>query len=72
MRGSKAGLTSAKQLARSRLHLWGTLASQVGDPASGIRDAEAVDDLANQAGLTLENDYEMPANNRMRVWRKAG
>ncbi|SCZ66312.1 DUF938 domain-containing protein [Thiohalomonas denitrificans] len=42
------------------------------DPASGIRDAEAVDELANRAGLILRNDYEMPANNRTRVWRKSG
>ncbi len=42
------------------------------DPASGIRDAEAVDHLANRAGLILRNDYEMPANNRTRIWRKSG
>jgi len=40
------------------------------DPLSGIRDFEAVDDLAREAGLTLEKDYEMPANNRMLVWSK--
>jgi cyclopropane fatty-acyl-phospholipid synthase-like methyltransferase len=42
------------------------------DPASGIRDFEAVDALARRAGMSLERDYEMPANNRMLVWSKAG
>jgi cyclopropane fatty-acyl-phospholipid synthase-like methyltransferase len=41
------------------------------DPLSGIRDFEAVDDLAGEAGLTLEKDYEMPANNRTLVWSKS-
>ena len=27
-------------------------------------------ELARQAGLKLENDYAMPANNRTLVWRK--
>ncbi len=40
------------------------------DPASGIRDFEAVDDLANRAGLVLDADHEMPANNRTLIWRK--
>jgi cyclopropane fatty-acyl-phospholipid synthase-like methyltransferase len=42
------------------------------DPSSGIRDFEAVDELAREAGLILEKDYEMPANNRMLVWSKQG
>ncbi|AOX62521.1 MULTISPECIES: DUF938 domain-containing protein [Stenotrophomonas] len=42
------------------------------DPASGIRDAEAVDALAAGAGLQLIEDVAMPANNRLRVWRRAG
>ncbi len=41
------------------------------DPASGIRDFEAVDELARRAGLALARDYPMPANNRLIVWRKA-
>lgn len=36
----------------------------------GIRDAEAVDELAQAAGFTLVKDHEMPANNRCRVWKR--
>ncbi|KGM54030.1 methylase [Lysobacter arseniciresistens ZS79] len=39
------------------------------DPASGIRDFEAVDALARDAGLALQADIAMPANNRCVVWR---
>ncbi len=35
-----------------------------------IRDAEAVDALAADAGFTLIDDIAMPANNRCRVWRR--
>ena len=42
------------------------------DPSSGIRDFEALDELARRAGMTLAKDYEMPANNRMLVWRRLG
>ena len=38
------------------------------DPASGIRDFEAVDALARGAGLDLVADVAMPANNRTLVW----
>lgn len=38
------------------------------DPLRGIRDFEAVDALANQAGMTLLDDHEMPANNRCITW----
>lgn len=41
------------------------------DPASGIRDAAAVDALALRAGLVLVDDVAMPANNRCRTWRCA-
>jgi cyclopropane fatty-acyl-phospholipid synthase-like methyltransferase len=41
------------------------------DPKSGIRDFEAVDELARGAGLGLVSDHAMPANNRCLVWRKA-
>ncbi|MGH8157676.1 MAG: DUF938 domain-containing protein [Rhodanobacter sp.] len=34
-----------------------------------IRDAEAVDALARDAGFNLIDDIAMPANNRCRVWR---
>ena len=40
------------------------------DPKSGIRDFEWIDELANKAGLTLQHDFEMPANNRILVWQK--
>ena len=42
------------------------------DPSGGIRDFEAVDGLARDAGMTLRKDYEMPANNRTLVWSKEG
>lgn len=41
------------------------------DPAMGLRDAEAVDALALQAGLHLHADLPMPANNALRIWRTA-
>ena len=41
------------------------------DPRSGVRDFEAVDGLANDAGLRLLTDLAMPANNRCLVWRCA-
>jgi cyclopropane fatty-acyl-phospholipid synthase-like methyltransferase len=40
------------------------------DSQSAIRDFEAVIDLANDAGLSLENDHAMPANNRLLVFNK--
>ena len=42
------------------------------DPASGVRDFEAVDALARSQGLVLQQDIAMPANNRTLVWRMAG
>ena len=36
----------------------------------GIRDFEAVDKLASEAGMRLLEDNAMPANNRLLVWRK--
>lgn len=39
------------------------------DPKRGIRDFEAVDALAGEAGLELAHDHAMPANNRCLVWR---
>jgi hypothetical protein len=39
------------------------------DPASGIRDFEAVDTLAADQGLALVADYPMPANNQLLLWR---
>lgn len=36
----------------------------------GIRDFEVVNQLAEDAGLTLLEDNVMPANNQLLVWRK--
>lgn len=41
------------------------------DPAGGVRDFEALDALAQQAGMALWRDYDMPADNHTLVWRKA-
>lgn len=41
------------------------------DPLSGIRDIEAVSELAATIGLTLLEDCAMPANNRCLVWKKS-
>lgn len=40
------------------------------DAASGIKDFEALEGLAEKAEMKLKMDYEMPANNRMLVWFK--
>lgn len=40
------------------------------DPASGVRDFEAVNALAHAQGLVLQQDIAMPANNRSLVWRR--
>jgi len=40
------------------------------DPASGVRDFEAVDALARAQGLSLQQDIAMPANNRTLVWKR--
>src|SRR5262245_26713944 len=39
-------------------------------PSMGIRDFEAVDELARSIGMTLSEDRPMPANNRTLVWRR--
>ncbi len=41
------------------------------DSLSGIRDQEAVVRLAQQAGVELQDDIEMPANNRLLIFKKA-
>jgi len=38
------------------------------NPVSGIRDFEAVDELAREIGLKLIADHAMPANNQFIVW----
>lgn len=40
------------------------------DAASGIRDFEAVNELATRAELGLQADHAMPANNQLLVWRR--
>ncbi|NYZ61397.1 DUF938 domain-containing protein [Luteimonas sp. SJ-16] len=40
------------------------------DPRSGIRDFEAVDALAADIGLRLQDDIAMPAHNRCLIWRR--
>ena len=40
------------------------------DPRSAIRDFEALNQLAQKAGLSLANDFAMPANNRILHWVK--
>lgn len=40
------------------------------DPASAIRDFEAVDELAQASGFHLRADHTMPANNRLLSWVK--
>ncbi len=41
------------------------------DPRSGIKHFEDLDALATAAGMTLADDHEMPANNRILCWRKS-
>ncbi len=41
------------------------------DPKSGLRNFEALDRLAQLAGMELRNDYEMPVNNRILYWEKS-
>lgn len=41
------------------------------DPGSGLRDFEALDALARDAGMRLKQDYEMPVNNRILYWVKS-
>jgi SAM-dependent methyltransferase len=42
------------------------------DPASGIRDFEAVDALALAEGFVLVADHAMPANNQLLLWKTRG
>lgn len=41
------------------------------DPLSGVRDFEALDELAREQGLVFDADHAMPANNRTLVWRRS-
>jgi cyclopropane fatty-acyl-phospholipid synthase-like methyltransferase len=40
------------------------------DPLSGLRNFEDLDELADNNGLSLKADHEMPVNNRLLVWTK--
>ncbi|BBB31584.1 DUF938 domain-containing protein [Neptunomonas japonica] len=40
------------------------------DPASGIREFEAVNTLAHEQGLSLVEDCLMPANNQLLIWQR--
>jgi cyclopropane fatty-acyl-phospholipid synthase-like methyltransferase len=40
------------------------------DPASGVRDFEALDAEARARGLRFATNHAMPANNRTLVWRR--
>ena len=40
------------------------------DPASGLRDVEAIIALAERHGMKLAEDNAMPANNRLLVFRR--
>ena len=41
------------------------------DPRSGIRDFEAINQLAEAQGLQLLRDISMPTNNRLLAWHNA-
>jgi len=40
------------------------------DPASGVRDFEALNALAEAQGLVLIQDFDMPSDNHTLVWRR--
>ena len=40
------------------------------NPKSGVRNFEDLNLLAENVSLQLKEDYEMPANNRILVWKK--
>ena len=40
------------------------------DPLSGIRDFEKIQELMNSISYELHHDYEMPANNRLLVFKR--
>ncbi len=40
------------------------------NPVSGIRDFEAIDELAYQQNLSLLHDYAMPANNQFLIFKR--
>jgi SAM-dependent methyltransferase len=53
----------------SNAHFDAVLKQQAGH--MGIRDFEAIDALAVAQGLMLQLDHDMPANNRLLLWRRS-
>jgi cyclopropane fatty-acyl-phospholipid synthase-like methyltransferase len=54
----------------SQSNAWFDESLKLRAPTMGIRDFEAVDELAQHIGMTLVEDCAMPANNRALVWRR--
>jgi cyclopropane fatty-acyl-phospholipid synthase-like methyltransferase len=48
------------------------LSLRAADPGMGVRDLDDLAREAEAAGLRLEADWAMPANNRLLVWRRSG
>ena len=40
------------------------------DPQMGVRDIGDLEVLAEKNGMVVEDDVEMPANNRILIWRR--
>ncbi len=40
------------------------------DPQMGVRDIGDLEVLAEKTGMVVEDDVEMPANNRILIWRR--
>ena len=40
------------------------------DPLSGVRNFEDLEELARKAGMSFCQDYQMPVNNRLLIWKK--
>jgi len=59
-----AGQHTSESNARFDAMLWRN------DPASGLRDFEKISALAEAAGLALQEDNALPANNRLLVWTR--
>ncbi len=59
-----------KHTADSNAHFDALLRAR--DPLSGVRDFDAVCALAYRHGLEFCDDIELPANNRVLIWRRSG
>jgi len=58
-----------RHTSESNVHFDRSLRGQA--PHMGIRDIEDLKALGEETGLGLEEDFAMPANNRLLVWRKS-